>query len=727
MASAVLLQSLGNGEIQDSDGNALNGHEVYVYTRGSTTQVQVYSDAALSSPLAQPLITGAGGANPGGIPGYIAAGQAIDLFDATANQRQPAEPVAVADLEQVSRKDAASGYAGLDSTEHVPLAELPASVASGSPTTVDDQLSGQPAGSPTWKVVRATDWVASRQGMGTGSDDGVLLNNLLSSNATKRVVIDIPITIATTVILENGSFVDGFGYSGVVQSAVDSGANSAFMCFQNAGWGTSAPAHNITMKYLRIRQTQAMLGTESPYQACAAFRLVDDLVLDHFIGEGAMAALVVEGCSGYQLSHCRGSCNADSAFKVVWAGAAPLYDPAERGSLVDCWAENSGYALDGVTPVSGTLPLGSSFILTQSSVDMIGGGAINPAHQAIETGNSAYDLNITGFKAKADINGRIANLLIANVNRVKLNGVKCEAHNGAVAEINIDSAPGQSASHITVTGCEGINDDTTAGNLYTFLNVGRNTQHVKVSKCKSIGARFYIGNATSSDIMVEHSEAYGCAMSGFYFTASAGMTAKSLTAADNGYDTTQPAAYRCGIEFDSVPTDCRAADLMSKDTRSGAARTQQYGYYINNSTFEWEDGHASNNVLGALHTTNTVVLQGANNGTLVGGGGAKTALAYSASITPDATSSPWQTVTVTNATAFTINSPANPPDANHSIELTIEVLNSSGGAMGAITWNGIFKFPTGAWANPANGLHRFARFEWNGANWICTSLASADY
>ncbi len=100
---------------------------------------------------------------------------------------------------------------------------------------------------------------------------------------------------------------------------------------------------------------------------------------------------------------------------------------------------------------------------------------------------------------------------------------------------------------------------------------------------------------------------------------------------------------------------------------------------------------------------------------------------YSASITPNAAAGPWQTITVTNATAFTINAPTNPPDSTHNQELTIEILNSSGGVMGAVTWNAAFVLVGGAFTNPANTKKRFIEFSWNGASWIETSRAGADY
>lgn len=125
-----------------------------------------------------------------------------------------------------------------------------------------------------------------------------------------------------------------------------------------------------------------------------------------------------------------------------------------------------------------------------------------------------------------------------------------------------------------------------------------------------------------------------------------------------------------------------------------------------------------------------VVARGTGNVKLLGSKLARQRLAapaYAVSITPDALAGAWQTITVTNATAFTVNAPANPPDASHSAELTIEIVNNAGAAMGAITWDAAFVFQGFVWANPANGKKRFARFEWNGAKWVCVSMASADY
>lgn len=90
MAEAVLLAGLGDGVVQDQFGNALNSRLVYVYKRGTTTQVQVYSDSGLSLPLTQPLTTGGGGTQ-GGIPGYVSSGQSLDFVDVVTGVKTQAE------------------------------------------------------------------------------------------------------------------------------------------------------------------------------------------------------------------------------------------------------------------------------------------------------------------------------------------------------------------------------------------------------------------------------------------------------------------------------------------------------------------------------------------------------------------------------------------------------------------------------------------------------------
>jgi hypothetical protein len=54
----------------------------------------------------------------------------------------------------------------------------------------------------------------------------------------------------------------------------------------------------------------------------------------------------------------------------------------------------------------------------------------------------------------------------------------------------------------------------------------------------------------------------------------------------------------------------------------------------------------------------------------------------------------------------------------------IRVKNISGGAMGTITWNAVFKY--NSWTNPANGNSRTIAFAYDGTNWNEVSYTPAD-
>lgn len=121
--------------------------------------------------------------------------------------------------------------------------------------------------------------------------------------------------------------------------------------------------------------------------------------------------------------------------------------------------------------------------------------------------------------------------------------------------------------------------------------------------------------------------------------------------------------------------------------------------------------------------TNTFTVDGAGRMTLSGViKQAAAAITYSTSMTPNADGTNTQRIGVTNNTAFTINAPSGTPTNGQRLKLTIS--NSSGGAMGAITWNSIYKMS--AWTNPANGFSRSIEFEYNGTNWVQGSQTDVD-
>lgn len=99
---------------------------------------------------------------------------------------------------------------------------------------------------------------------------------------------------------------------------------------------------------------------------------------------------------------------------------------------------------------------------------------------------------------------------------------------------------------------------------------------------------------------------------------------------------------------------------------------------------------------------------------------ARVAVVYSAAMTIDADAGNSFDIVATNGVAFTVT-PSNGADGQ---QITVKISNTSGGALGAVTWAAAFKLA--AWTSPATGFNRSIVFEYNGVNWIEVSRTPAD-
>lgn len=96
-------------------------------------------------------------------------------------------------------------------------------------------------------------------------------------------------------------------------------------------------------------------------------------------------------------------------------------------------------------------------------------------------------------------------------------------------------------------------------------------------------------------------------------------------------------------------------------------------------------------------------------------------ITYSASMTPDVPLGRTSVITATTGAAFTINAPGQPAMGGL---IRLRIVNASGGALGVITWNAIYK--RSAWTSPANGFHRTIEFQYDGTNWGETMTPTVD-
>ena len=105
------------------------------------------------------------------------------------------------------------------------------------------------------------------------------------------------------------------------------------------------------------------------------------------------------------------------------------------------------------------------------------------------------------------------------------------------------------------------------------------------------------------------------------------------------------------------------------------------------------------------------------------GGGAivstSSTLVFAATVTPVAdgpSAANLQVLTASSAAAVTMNAPSGATTKSIGQALMIRIRNASGGVMGNITWNAIYKM--NALVKPANGFSKSITFTYDGTNWI---------
>lgn len=103
---------------------------------------------------------------------------------------------------------------------------------------------------------------------------------------------------------------------------------------------------------------------------------------------------------------------------------------------------------------------------------------------------------------------------------------------------------------------------------------------------------------------------------------------------------------------------------------------------------------------------------------------AQSAPSYGVTVAINAGAGDQFTITATNGVGFTVSNPINAPGSGNGQRIQIRVKNTSGGALGALTWDTLYKLS--AWAQPANGQSRSIDFVWDGTNWVEAARTPAD-
>lgn len=100
-------------------------------------------------------------------------------------------------------------------------------------------------------------------------------------------------------------------------------------------------------------------------------------------------------------------------------------------------------------------------------------------------------------------------------------------------------------------------------------------------------------------------------------------------------------------------------------------------------------------------------------------------ITYSAAPVPNLALGALFVMTATNATAIVLGAPINPPVTGYSAILVFTLANGNGGAMGALTFNAIYK-TAGVFTVPATTKNRSIAFRWDGTSWVELWRGAAD-
>lgn len=126
-------------------------------------------------------------------------------------------------------------------------------------------------------------------------------------------------------------------------------------------------------------------------------------------------------------------------------------------------------------------------------------------------------------------------------------------------------------------------------------------------------------------------------------------------------------------------------------------------------------GSATNQNVEILRNNTAVITLNTNSGTVIANAlvNKRVGATYGESVAIAANQGNEFVITASNGDAFTI---ADPTNGVAGQRITIRVRNTSGGALGTITWGSAYKLA--AFTSPATGFSRSTDFQYNGTNWI---------
>lgn len=483
--------------------------------------------------------------------------------------------------------------------------------------------------------------------------------------------------------------------------------------------GTGAVAEPVQTSLRRI-VALSQFDTSGHYDAAAA-ALVDDEVT--YAVKGTAANEQVIGSRIYLNLNVKGL---KRSFGAVGDGVADDTTPVTRafasGKTIEIEEGTFLYSSGGVMTTRGNQVRGYGNV---SLLKYTGAGvALQAVGSNDSWGNALKDFKLTTTTGTHGI--RLKDLNIFTLDNVEVRGFSatgCHLTGTAVTgmciyiEILKSRFMANTGDGLLADAVNTINQISMVGSMFNG-NTGRGIAFAAGGRAVCIDGCDVEGNAGTCELLLDGGTGDGIDISGGYFESS---TSHPAIIAGNSGEQRGLSIKGCIFQADLATTNAINLGVAAFVRGVNVSGNSFLGSYTNAINAAAVTGA----VLGPNHCQGAIVhvVQPANSntGVRIFNVASRVVVTYSASMTFSASLADMFDITATNNTAFAINAPTNVSDGM-IVEVTIR--NTSGGALGAVTWDAVFKMST--WTQPANGQSRSITFRYNGTNWVQIAQTGVD-
>lgn len=746
----------------DQDGNLLSGGLLFTYLNNTVTKATTYSDATGNTPNTNPIVLD----SYGSCNCWLPPGQLFTyVLSPSTDTDPPSNPIKTINNIAAGGGIATINFAIDTGVVNASVASVPGVASLFAGLTMTLLVASKNTGPATLNVngLGAKPIVLQNGAILAGGELQTGGQYLLQYTGSAWQILGLSVTtqlspqeIAAGVTPSNYSYAPGnvFRYGAKGDGVTDdSGAiNQAALC--NTVVYFPAPAVFYGISSPIYIQATAPLNIQFLGQSRTT-TMIQPLVANLADGVTAVNTMIFNRQSNgkFSISNLRMACQTVAGFTGIYiyatvgGGADGSGQALFSGSIDNCWFDCSAPGVAGM--FQGGM---SNYRVSNNTFDAAWKNSIFLLQGAAGGGEIIFDNNVVfncydQFISHTD--PTTANLLtilnthvyshnrgavfnFSNVNAsILIDGVLLQ---GAAGSTGVGIGTFAGCSNLQVTNCNANASLAGTGPIsfgYTFAGC---TGMISDSEIDGASIGIEINTTATNRLTFDHVDVVNSLTAAFHVAIA--TPAGLITASDCNWSDGQGSLvlFTQAASFDFYPSNCRimnaglgggAGSRNLSIATSGLTKTSDCVIGQNNASAAaayYLDAGASGQILHINPVFVGTPPMGIQNPSAVTLGSiGRLIVAYSPSITFSAGLSDWFEITATNGTAFAINAPTSAMDGK---EIRVTIRNTSGGALGALTWASAFKLS--AWSSPATTFSRTVGFRFDGTNWIETFLQSVD-